>query len=142
MRVAFRVVAVSVLLLGASKASAPAACTCVRRGLKAAEVRGRVIAVDKQGVEEPIPNATVKLLKCIEGDCRAISEVTVDEGGRFFIEGIRSGEYDIVASATHFERVWVKLKVSGRARSKGEIVFALGPGVDCCAGWAKVRKIK
>jgi hypothetical protein len=143
MKVTLRVIAVSILLLTAIKASAPAACVCVRSSLKAAEVRGRVVATYKQRPEEPIPNATVKLLKCFEDDCQTVAEVTADESGRFSIEGIKSGEYDIVASATHFERVWVKLKVRGKSgNKKKELVFGLEPGLDCCAGWAKVRKIK
>ena len=143
MKILLGVITVSMLLLTTVKASAPAACVCVRSALKAAEVRGRVLATYKQRPEEPIPNAAVKLLKCFEGDCQTIAEVTADEGGLFSIEGIKAGEYDIVASATHFERVWVKLKVRGKSGyRKKEIVFGLEPGLDCCAGWAKVRKIK
>ncbi|MCA1592267.1 MAG: carboxypeptidase-like regulatory domain-containing protein [Acidobacteria bacterium] len=143
MRVALRVIAVSLLLLTTAKASVPVVCVCVRSPLKEAAVRGRVVATYKQRAEEPIPNATVKLMKCVEGDCQTITEVTADESGHFSVEGVKPGEYDIVASATHFERVWVKLKVRGRSRDRNkEIVFGLEPGLDCCTGWAKVRKVK
>jgi hypothetical protein len=109
--------------------------------LKAREVRGRVVATYKQRPEEPISNATVKLLKCFEGDCNTIAEVTADGSGRFSIERIKSGEYEIVASAPNFDPVWVRLKVRGKSTSKKEeIVFGLEPGLECCAGWAKVLR--
>lgn len=131
------------LFLATTGISTYGACVCVRVGIKAPAVRGRVVAAFEQRAEEPIPNASVKLLKCVDGDCQTIAEVQTDESGRFSIERVKPGEYDIVATVTHFEKVWVGLKVNGKSgdRSK-EIVFGLGPGLNCCAGWAKVRKIR
>jgi hypothetical protein len=141
MKEILRVVAVSLLLFATMNTSASATCTCIRGALKAAAVRGRVVATYEQRPEEPIANATVKVMKCLEGDCQTIAELTADENGRFSIEGIKSGEYEIVASARHFQEIWVKLKVRGRSTDKKEeIVFGLEPGLACCAGWAKVEK--
>ena len=65
------------------------------------------------------------------------------KAGVFSIEGIKLGEYDIVIGATHFGRVSVKLKVLARGGDRSrEIVFGLEPGLGCCTGWVKVRKVK
>ena len=120
-------------------------CICVRPKLKASEIRGRVIAIykSKPDFEEPIPNAVVEILNCSGGDCQTIGHVVTDEGGHFDIKGVRSGNYELSAIANGFQKVVVGLKLnSGSGGKNKEIIMALEPGLDCCAGEAKIRKVK
>jgi hypothetical protein len=142
---AFSIIAASLLMLTLSELSALAVCVCVRGTLKVTEIRGQVVATSKlrPSVEEPMSNASVKVLKCYAGECQTVAESTTDERGRFTIEGVKPGKYELEASATHFQRVVVGLKVSGGSGGKKkEIVMALEPGMDCCAGRAEVRNLK
>ena len=137
--------AAAFLLLLLSKTLAFAVCTCVRGTLKVSHIRGQVVATSnyRPNEEEPIPNANVKVLKCDNGlDCQTVAEVAADENGRFAIEGVKSGRYELKASALNFQAVVVGLKLQGSRGKKKEIVMALDPSLDCCAGDAKVRAIK
>jgi hypothetical protein len=77
----------------------------------------------------------------VDGDCEKVSEARADASGQFSIEGVKSDDYELVASAPNFQRVWVKLKYKAKLNAKKEIVFGLEPTLDCCAGFAEMRKI-
>ena len=122
-----------------------ARCTCVRGTLKVAQIRGQVVATYKQRpkVEDPISGATVKVLKCRDGECETVAEATTDQNGRFNIDGVKPGEYDLEATATAFQRIVVGLKLHHSYAGRGrEIAMALEPSADCCAGTAVLRRLK
>ena len=118
------------------------ACTCIRSTLKAGQIKGRVLFTVNDQPREPIPGATITLLKCVDGNCQTVADAKADSRGQFSIEGVKSDEYDLLASAPNFQRVWVKLKFKAKHNTEEEIIFGLEPTLDCCAGFAQIRKLK
>jgi hypothetical protein len=76
----------------------------------------------------------------VDGDCQKVAEARADANGQFSMEGVKSDEYDLVASAPNFQRVWVKVRLKAKHNPKNEIIFGLEPTLDCCAGFAEMRK--
>jgi uncharacterized protein YcfJ len=145
-RLIFKALAVAfVLYVGMSTSYAD--CVCMRWTLETPEVRGRVMATDRQKPKEetPIVGAVVRLLKCeqIAGTpCRIIATSTSDEGGRFMIEGVDAGKYMLDVGAARFQPLTIGTQVTGRSKGKKEIVISLESERRCCAGRAEMRKVK
>lgn len=121
------------------------ACTCVRDSLKAKGFDGQVIAAydTRPNDRDPIGKATVKLLKRTGDGDEVIAEAMTDENGHFEVENIKPGKYILEVSATHFEKIVTQLKiVKSSNRNADEILVGLQPSLDCCAGYAKVQKVK
>ena len=123
------------------------ACTCSYDDIKARGFSGQIfsIAYDKQvpDFNNPLPKATLKLLKRTDDEDKVVAEVVADESGRFSLENVKAGKYFLTAEFPGFERVWVQIKISGGSRrKKDKIIIALAPGLTCCDGYAKVQKSK
>jgi hypothetical protein len=121
------------------------ACTCSYEGIKARGFSGQIfsIAYDKQvpDFNNPLPKATLKLLKRTDDEDKLVAEVIADESGRFSLENIKPGKYFLQAEFPTFSYVFVQIKISGGSRrKKDKIVIALAPGLTCCEGYAKVQK--
>ena len=123
--------------------NATALDVCVRKKLKVKVIRGQVVA-PWRNTEEPITNATVKILKWRDEQYHSIAEVKANDQGQFVIENVPSGEYEIEASAIGFSPLQVGLKLSKSSDSKTnkEIIMVLEPKIEGCPGWAEVRKSK
>lgn len=142
----FKALAVAFVFYAGAHASY-ADCVCVRWTLETPEVRGRVVATDRQKPKEetPIAGAVVRLLKCdqiVGVPCRIIANATSDEGGNFLIEGVDKGKYMLDVSAARYQGLTIGTLVKGGSKGKKEMVISLESGQHCCAGQAKVRKVK
>lgn len=146
MRLIFKALTVAFVFYAGMHASY-ADCVCVRWTLETPEVRGRVVATDRQKPKEetPIAGAFVRLLKCdqiVNVPCRIVATATSDEGGSFVIEGVEKGKYMLDVGAARFQRVTIGTLVKGGSKGKKEIVISLESGKRCCPGRAEVRKVK
>jgi hypothetical protein len=123
-----------------------AACTCVRDKIKAKGFSGQIFAVSESNpsYKEIFPKAKVRLLERNGDKDKVIAEVTADENGRFALENIKSGTYILEAFATNFQKVVTIIKIiKASNRKKDELVIGLDPLVmNCCVGYAKVKKSK
>jgi hypothetical protein len=121
------------------------ACVCVRDKIKAKGFTGQVFAVieSNPNYKEPLPKATIKLLKRTDNGDETIADVVADEAGRFSLENVKAGEYILAADAPNYQAVWTEIKVVRSARrKKDEILIGLAPTIGCCEGYAKVQKAK
>ncbi len=122
------------------------ACTCTYADIKAKGFSGQVFAAYEKvlpNYKEPLPKATLKLLKRTDDGDKVIAEVVADENGRFSLENVKSGKYFLQVEATNFQYVFVPIKISkGSSRKKDEIFISLAPALTCCEGVARVQKKK
>lgn len=122
-------------------------CTCSYGDIKAKTFSGQIFSVvyDRQqpDFDSPLPKATIKLLKRIDGEDKVVAQTVADESGRFSIEDVKAGKYFLKAEFPNFDSVWVLIKIAGGSRRKKDrIIIALAPGLSCCDGYAKVQKSK
>lgn len=122
------------------------ACTCSYAEIKAKGFSGQVFAADEKilpNYKEPLPKATLKLLRRTDDEDQVIAEIVADENGRFSLENVKSGKYLLQVGAMNFQNVFVPIKiVKGSSRKKDEIFISLAPALTCCEGVAKVQKAK
>lgn len=122
------------------------ACTCVYSDIKAQKsFRGQVFAalpkMKPSEMTDPLPNATVKLIKRTDGENVVIAEAVADENGRFMLENIKPGKYILQAHSPTLQDIYVRIKISaGSGRKKDEIVIGLPLPFTCCEGYIEVRK--
>lgn len=116
---------------------------CVSDVVSVHAVEGRVVSIPNQG-KEPIPGATIELIKCRSSECVTVAETTADEDGRFKFAKIKPGRYEMRVSATAFKhnttRVFVQ-RPSNVVGSQDNLLIALDAGLGC-GGWAKLNHRK
>lgn len=121
------------------------ACVCVRDKIKAKGFSGQIFAVSESNpsYKEPLPNATIKLLKRTDDGDKLVVEFVADEKGHFSLENIKTGKYILEADAENYQKVVTKIKIIRSSRGKKDnLEIGLDPLViECCVGYAKVQKI-
>lgn len=122
-------------------------CTCSYDDIKAETFSGQIFSVvyDSQDpdFDSPLPKATIKLLKRVDGEDKVVAQTVADESGLFTIENVKAGKYFLKAEFANFDSVWVLIKIiGGSRRKKNKIIIALAPALSCCDGYAKVQKSK
>lgn len=134
-----------VLLLLLLSASA-LACVCIRDKVKARGFVGRVVfAVSESRAndnEEGLQGVTIKLLQPDGDEEKIVYQIVTDTDGRFKIKDVKPGKYTLVAESLHAIVVATKIKTlkSSRRGRNDELDIGLSPIIECCAGYAKVRK--
>jgi len=138
-----KVVAVYICLLVVLGAEAVVADICVSEPLTVGVLEGTVVSIPNGG-NEPIPGATLKLLKCRSGECSKVADATADERGGFRFENVRSGRYELTAKATSFKHHTVTVLVRQLAGDPGGrqiLLIGLEAGTGC-GGWSKLSERK
>ena len=118
--------------------------TCVAEKLRAPAARGRVVYLRKNGVEDPIPNASLELRQMEHGEWVTVSKTSSDERGHFDLQTVKPGKYELLVNAPQMDAYSVRLQVlgaSGTIAKRKEVVVALAFLFMGC-GDASVRKVK
>lgn len=124
-----------------AKAASPADI-CVADVLKVPSVAGRVVMQSNKG-EEPLPRAAVSLKTGSSIDVIAKQPVTSD--GTFSFDGLRSGRYVLVVSASGFADFYLALDLKrskGKADQKEIVVIMDVDFKKLCNGGSAERRVK
>ena len=117
-------------------------CECFPNKIKIKGFSGQVV-FPMSKPKEPIPNATVRLLKQHNGADKIIAEIVTDENGRFAIADVETGKYTLSVEAKGFYKFSTEIKiVKSSGRKKRELEIGLTVNRTCCDGYASLRKLK
>ena len=113
------------------------ACSCVQPTVSANEPAGRVFVLGERSKPEPLPGATVRLLRPHRQEI--VAETTTEDDGTFHLGAVRPGSYDLRVSLTGFMTTNAPLRLRKRGRdlprgiAVGVVVFDECSCMPVCA---------